>query len=328
MGGGAVAGLLAVGVLGLVGYVQMNWDRTFDGPMPDIKASEDPAVIDRGRYIVFAGAHCGTCHGDSEQIEKGFAGEEVPLSGGFEIIIPPGTFTVPNITPDDETGIGKFTDGELARALRHGTGRDGRALFPFMPFQHLTDEDLTAVISYLRSQEPVNKKQPVRDLSFIGKAVMALVMEPEQPTRDVLASRKQEVSVEYGKYLAYDVANCYGCHTNRDLASGEFIGEPFGGGLRFPSDADPTKIVVPPNLTKHATGRLSRFNTEELFVSRMRAGGMIPLGTRNGKPVPGSPMPWGAIGKMSDNDLKAIYMFLDSLEPIDQDNGASLQDAE
>ena len=66
--------------------------------------------------------------------------------------IPPGEFHARNITPDTETGIGQFSDGAIARALRHGVGHDGRALLPFMELQGLSDEDLVAVVSYLRSQ--------------------------------------------------------------------------------------------------------------------------------------------------------------------------------
>jgi mono/diheme cytochrome c family protein len=324
---GGFFGLGVVGVLGFVGFVQMSYDRTFDGPMPDIKASDDPAVIERGKYMVFAAAHCGTCHGDVDQHEKAIAGEELPLSGGFVIDIPPGKFTAPNITPDEETGIGSFTDGEIARALRYGVGRDGRALFPFMPFQHISDDDLTAIISYLRAQEPVKREHPRREFSFIGKAVAALVLEPEAPSREVHESITPEPTAEYGRHLAYDVANCYGCHTDRDLMSGEFIGEPFGGGLKFPSEADPTVMLVTPNLTKHATGMLSRYD-EDGFIARLRAGTTIANGTKNGLPVPGTPMPWGAIGKMTDDDLRAIYLFLESLDPIDKDNGATQQPVE
>jgi mono/diheme cytochrome c family protein len=322
-----IAATLGICVLGFVAYVNLAYHKTFEAPLPDITASDDPAVIERGKYIVFAAAHCGTCHGDIDGADKSFAGEEVPLSGGFVIDIPPGKFTALNITPDDETGIGKMSDGEIARAMRHGVGRDGRALFPFMPFQHLTDDDLTAVVSYLRAQPPVKAQRAAREFTFIGKAVAALVLKPEGPSREVLKSRTPEPTAEYGKYLAYDVANCYGCHTDRNLMSGEFTGEPFAGGLRFPSEVDPTLEVVTPNLTKHATGMLSKFD-EDAFVMRMRAGTVVAPGEKNGIKMPGTPMPWGAVGKMTDDDLRAIYRYLDSLDPVDKDNGPSTQKIE
>ena len=87
-------------------------------------------------------------------------------------------------------------------------------------------------------------------------------------------------------------------------------------------------MLVTPNLTKHSTGMLGRYNSEEGFVARMKAGGSVPLGTRDGKPVPGSPMPWGAIAQMSDDDLRALYRYLNSLDPVDKDTGPSVQDAE
>ena len=121
---------------------------------PDIHASADPAVIERGRYLVRGAAHCADCHTAPEQRAALEAGKDVPLSGGNEFNLPVGVFRVPNITPDVETGIGRYTDPQLARMLRHGVRPNGKMVLPFMPFADLSDEDLTAVISYLRAQPP------------------------------------------------------------------------------------------------------------------------------------------------------------------------------
>src|SRR5262249_16267089 len=117
-----LAGLGAVLVLVVVAiavYVASPQNLKFNPPLPPVMASADPAVIERGHYVVRNLATCPVCHGDPKQHERTAAGEEVPLSGGFEFVIPPGKVYPRNITPDPETGIGRFSDGEIARALRY-----------------------------------------------------------------------------------------------------------------------------------------------------------------------------------------------------------------
>src|SRR5215471_6398342 len=124
--------LIVLVVAGFSMYVASRQDLTFEAPMPAVAASTDSAVVERGRYVVRNLATCPVCHGDPKQYQRTLAGEVVPLSGGFEFNIPPGKFYPRNITPDAETGIGRFSDGAIARALRYGVGNDGRALLPFM----------------------------------------------------------------------------------------------------------------------------------------------------------------------------------------------------
>src|SRR5262245_26030954 len=116
--------LIVLVVAGFSIYVASRQHLSFDAPMPAVAASTDSAVIERGHYVVRALATCPVCHGDPKQYQRTLAGEEVPLSGGFEFNIPPGKFYPKNITPDAETGIGRFSDGAIARALRYGVGHD------------------------------------------------------------------------------------------------------------------------------------------------------------------------------------------------------------
>src|SRR5262245_33540875 len=74
--------------------------RRFPAPLPDIHASRDPAVIERGRYLVRGAGHCADCHSAPEQHAALEAGADVPLTGGFEFRLPVGVIRVPNITPD------------------------------------------------------------------------------------------------------------------------------------------------------------------------------------------------------------------------------------
>lgn len=302
----AVTVMVVIGAL--TGYVLVAWDKSYDLLCPDCIATTDSALVERGRYLAFGPAHCATCHVPMDNIMAVENGLEIPLSGGWELSIPPGTFRAPNITPDVETGIGGHTDGELARALRYCIKKDGRGLFPFMPFQNMTEYDLTAVISFLRSQAPVRHFVPPSELSFLGKAIVAFSGPPEGPVRPPMDYLEPTTTKEYGEYLAHSIANCRGCHTERDLKTGDFIGPDFAGGMQFEPDAFSNGYsFVTPNLTPDPTTGVIAHWDEPTFIARFRAGRSVQ---------PYSPMPWGAFSRMTDTDLKALYRYLKSLDPI------------
>lgn len=289
-------------------YVQLSWNKKFEAPYPEFKASSDSAIIARGKHLAYGPAHCGTCHVPMNKIEDVENGEIIPLSGGWELTIPPGTFRAPNLTPDKETGIGNFSDQEVARVLRHMVGKDGKCIFPFMPFAELSDEDLIAIISYLRSQPAVNHAVPSTSLSFLGKALMTFgVIKPEGTKGNPPKSVQIDSTAEYGKYLANSVANCNGCHTERDLKTGAFVGRPFAGGTVFPPDVfSEGKTYVSPNITPDLETSIISQWTEDAFIARFK----------KGRVHKGSPMPWGAFSRMDSLELKAIFRYLQTLEPV------------
>jgi mono/diheme cytochrome c family protein len=301
--------VLIVLVVGLFTFVQLSWDKTFDAPYPNITASKDSAVIARGKYLAFGPAHCSTCHVPMNKVMDVENGEVIPLSGGWELSIPPGTFRAPNLTPDMETGIGKKTDGEIARVLRHMVSSDNKFVFPFMPFTELSDDDVTAIISFLRSQPAVKNEVKKSELSFMGKALSAFgMLKPEGTKGTPPKSVTMDTTAEYGKYMANYVANCVGCHTNRDLKTGAFIGEPFAGGLLFvPDPFSEGRSFVTPNLTPHEETGIMTGWTEDVFVTRLKSG----------KIHKGSPMAWGAFSRINEMEVRAIYRYLKTLEPID-----------
>lgn len=285
--------------------VEGRSNRSFDAPYPDIKASKDSNSVARGRELVFGPAHCANCHTPASTEALVESGEEAPLSGGRVFDLPIGKLYAKNITPDS-TGIGAMTDAEFARALRYGLRKNGQALFDFMPFHNTSDEDISAILSFLRSQPPVNNKVPENEMNLIGRAVKAFVMKPVGPTGDVPVAVTRDTSIAYGKYIANNVANCRGCHTNRDLMTGAFIGPDYAGGLAFDDETDSgTYTLTTPNLTPDITGRITGW-TQEQFIQRFRTGKLIQQ----------SHMPWGPFSRMSDNDLKAIYNFLQTIPPI------------
>ncbi|HKE91946.1 MAG TPA: c-type cytochrome [Gemmatimonadales bacterium] len=310
------SGVLLLLIVGLFVTVQLRWRRTFDAPLPDIHASTDSAVIATGRYLAFGPAHCAYCHTTVETGPALDRGEQPPLSGGFVFNIPPGTFRTPNLTPDQETGIGGMSDGQVARMLRYGVRRDGRAAIPFMNYHLLSDADIRALISFLRSQPAVSHRVPQHDVNLMGKAVMAFVIKPIGPSSTPPAeSPPAGTSVERGAYLVTAVAECADCHTERSMVDGHFTGARLAGGSPFEADGNPDLLVVPPNLTPEPkTGRIASW-TEEQFVARFRKGRLIP----------GSPMPWNAFARMTDDDLRAIYRYLRTVTPVEHDPGPSLR---
>lgn len=310
-------GVLLVLIVGLFVTVQLRWRRTFDAPVPDIHASTDSAVIATGRYLVYGPAHCAYCHNTAETSPALDRGERPPLAGGMIFKIPPGTFRTPNLTPDSATGIGAVSDGQIARMVRYGVRRDGRAAVPFMNFHDMSDEDLVAVLSFLRSQSAVSRAVPPHDVNFIGKAVMAFVITPIGPKGTPPHESPTGPTVERGAYLVGSVAECADCHTERSMVSGAFTGARLAGGVPMESDS-PNVELVPPNLTPEPkTGRIAAW-TEDQFVARFRQGRIIP----------GSPMPWNAFARMSDDDLRAIYRYLRTVTPVEHDPGPSLRHKE
>ncbi|HLP19828.1 MAG TPA: c-type cytochrome [Chitinophagales bacterium] len=310
----AFFGLIAL----LVVTVFIRYDRTFEEPYPDIHASTDSAVIARGKYLAYGPAHCAVCHTtakDSLALENG---EYVPMSGGRLFNMEIGKQYTANLTPDNETGIGNVPDSVLARTLRYGVNRHGHAIIPFMPYKDLSDMDLTALLSYLRSQPPVKNKVPAVEYNFMGKAVMAFLLKPEVPTTPPPYSVQMDTTAEYGKYLAYNMANCRGCHTNRDMKTGEFIGLDFAGGMKMPCDYNKNKVYCPPNLTTDAeTSPIANW-TYEQFRDRFKTGALIP----------GSHMPWTMFNRMNETDMKAVYKYLHSLPAIKNETGPYVQKAQ
>lgn len=306
--------LLVLGALAavLVIVVLVRSRRTFDAPYPDITASTDPKVIERGRYLAYGPAHCVNCHTSKAEHKLVEAGGTPALAGGNIFNLPFGKVYTRNLTPDRTTGIGRYTDREIARVLRYGVKPDGRAVLPFMEMQNLSDEDLTALVSFLRSQQPVKRAVPDHDLNIVGKAVMAFVIKPIGPSRPLLARTPAEGTVARGEYIATSVANCAACHTRRNLMTGQFIAASFSGGMEF--RVDESKVIVSPNLTPARAGRINSWS-EEQFVGRFGAG----VG------IPGTHMPWKQFQRISEPDLRAVFRYLRTLKPVEHDPGPTVQ---
>jgi len=273
--------------------------------LPDdgIRATNDPQLIERGRYLAYGPAHCAACHGAPAYEKDLLRGAEIPLSGGrrFDLGLL-GEVVAPNITADPVAGIGAVSDEALVRSLRYGVSHSGRPLLPFMPFAELADRDLQAIVSFLRTAPPVADIAEPSDLSWVGSFAVNVILKPQAPQASPPSEILPERSARYGRYLAHTVANCHGCHTRRSKLTGAFVGPPFAGGMKFEESG---ATYVTPNLTPVADGLLESVD-EQQFVERFRARAQTP--TR-------SPMPWAAFGRMTDDDLGAIYRYLKTLPP-------------
>ena len=186
-------------------------------------------------------------------------------------------------------------DSAIARALRYGVGYDGRALLPFMEMQGLSDDDLQAVVSYLRTQAPVRNPVPPHHFNTARQGRESdRAGEARRPVSAAASAISARPSVETGRYLVESVALCWSCHTQRSQMTGAMTGPRFGGTTGFTESDDPSHTWSPPNITSDPeTGRLGKM-TEDQFVARFRQGRVIP----------GSPMPWQAFSRIAEDDLR------------------------
>ena len=308
-----VIGLIVLAGILFAVYVARTWDRTYDAPIPQVQISTDPAVLARGEYLVYGPAHCVECHGSSfDSLERLANGEQVPLSGGLPIPMGPlGVVYSANLTPDPETGTGRYSDAHIARMMRWAVKPDGRATIePMMPFGNMAEDDLVAVISFLRSQKPVRNAVPQAEWTPMGKVVrtVASTFKPRTEINPPATAPPPGATTERGEYLARYVANCVGCHTPRDQTSFEAIGPEFSGGMEMEPapmpGADPTMWFKTPNITPAKDSALTKFPDRETFIARFQKGG---------RQHAGSLMPWESFARMTNEDLGAIYEFLHSL---------------
>jgi mono/diheme cytochrome c family protein len=220
----------------------------------------------------------------------------------------PGILCIRNITPDPESGIGNWTDGELIRAMREGVDHQGLGLFPIMPYfiyRSISDQDAAAIVAYMRNLKPVRAERPDRDIDFPMSMLIELFPEPLDGP---VAHPDETDSVAYGEYLA-TIARCGFCHTPRQNRGKDGIpGREFAGGVPF---ALGNKVTPSKNLTPHATG-IGTW-TKDAFIARFKQfGDPRPVASVEENTL----MDWSAYAGMTEVDLGAIYDFLQTLPPV------------
>jgi mono/diheme cytochrome c family protein len=226
------------------------------------------------------------------------AGQNMNLMKGF-----PGKVYAPNISPDPETGAGTWTDDQLARAIREGVGHDGRALFPFMPYQDfraLSDEDLASIIVYLRSIPPVHMQQPPTQLIF---PVKYLIRSVPQPLDGTVAEPDVSTPEKRGKYLV-TVAGCTDCHTPQDAHGQPVQSMAFAGGFIFDG---PWGRVASANITPDPSG--IPYYDLAMFTQVIRTG-YVKARMLN------QIMPWHDYRGMTDEDIAGLFAYIKTLKPV------------
>lgn len=225
----------------------------------------DASLVERGEYLARA-ADCKVCHTTP-------GGKE--FAGGLGINLPFGTLYSTNITPDSETGIGKYSDQDFLNALHHGRRRDGARLYPAMPFTSYTfisDADALAIKAYLFSLSSVRAAVPANTLMFPFNQRWAMSLWTAMFSPDVRFEPNTSRSLEWnrGAYLAEALAHCGECHTPRNLAFAVDNRKKFSGavtagwrafnitsnqatGVGAWSDADLTAYLSSGHATGHGT---------------------------------------------------------------------------
>jgi mono/diheme cytochrome c family protein len=257
------------------------------------------SLIERGKYLAEA-ADCIACH--TSQGGKDYA-------GGLAIRLPFGTLYSTNITPDKETGIGKYTDREFLNAVRRGIRRDGARLYPAMPFTSYTlmaDADALAIMAYLFSLPPVRGAAPADTLMFPFNQRWAMNFWSVVFTRDTRFEPDVSQSPEWnrGAYLAEALAHCGECHTPRSLALALDNRKKFAGAVTAGWHAF--------NISSDKTTGIGAWRDEDI-VSYLTIGRADGHGTASG--------PMGeavdhSFSRMAPEDIRAIVAYLRSVPPI------------
>jgi mono/diheme cytochrome c family protein len=273
------------------------------GGLPAV-AQNAGSVVERGGYL-FAAAGCGGCHTDTKN--KG------PVAaGGSPLKTPFGTFYGPNITPDPEFGIGKWSDADFIRALREGVDPDaGEHFFPAFPytsFTLMTDEDLKAIKAYIFTLKPVAKPSRPHEVGFPFNLRFLQLFWKWLFFEEGPFNPEPSKSPEWnrGAYLVRAVAHCGECHTPRNRLGGLEKDRRFAG-----TDSGPEGESVP-NITPDPQSGIGKWSAGD--VASYLATGLDPEGD-----VAGSLMAdviERSTGKLTDADRAAIVVYLKSLPPI------------
>ena len=222
---GALAALaILAAISALVAWRNIAGEAPIEPDARQVPASAE--VIARGAYLARAG-NCIGCHTTA-------AGQ--PFAGGRGVETPFGVVHAPNITPDDQTGIGSWSSAEFWRAMHHGRSKSGRLLYPAFPypsFTKVTREDSDALYAYLRSVKPVGQPNLEHELRFPYNTQAALAVWRALYFRpaEFAVEPKQSAEWNRGKYLVQGLGHCAACHSGRNFLGGTSLNAEFAGGL-------------------------------------------------------------------------------------------------
>lgn len=277
-------------------------------PAQNLTAPKTPEAIERGRYLAENVCGCITCHSKvvegkpGPELVEGFKG----AGRDYEPDMGPKNkgLRSKNLTPDKESGLGAWTDGEIVRAFREGISRDGRVIIPLMPYDKfaktLSDDDALAIVAYLRSLPPVANPMPMEwKGSIVAKTVFRAFPAPVEhpvpnPPTDPLAR---------GNWLLH-AAQCHACHDITDAMLNPLPGKELGGGFCFPGKM---KACAANISSDKATG-IGAYTDEEILRAitegKSKTGRLLQV------------MPWTNFRGLSEEDKRAMLTALRATPPV------------
>ncbi len=304
--------LIATGALAVVA-VGAGWLLLRQGFLPDTPgggaATATSQTISQGEYLARAG-DCVACHAAP-------GGRQ--FAGGRAMPTPFGNLFVPNITPDDDTGIGLWTPADFYRMMHSGVSRDGTLLYPAMPFAaytKVTREDSDSIFAYLMSVPPVRQKNRPHELRFpynqrellLGWRALYL------KEGEYVADRKQSAAWNRGAYLVQGLGHCTMCHTAINALGGSSESKAFEGGMI------PNQNWYAPSLTSNREAGLGDWSIKD--ISDLLQTGISHRGTVYG---PMAEVVYNSLQYISDADIEAMAVYLKALPP--RDSGAPIADS-
>jgi mono/diheme cytochrome c family protein len=264
----------------------------------------DTAAVKRGEYLFNAGG-CLGCHTDTKN-------NGVLLAGGRALGTPFGTFYGPNITPDIQYGLGRWSEADFIRAMRHGERPNGANLFPVFPYTSFTkigDADLKDLWAYLRTVAPVAQPNREHDVGFpfniragmtawkwLNFTAGAFRPDPARPAE-----------VNRGAYLVQALAHCGECHTPRNIMGGLDASRAYAG---TPDGPEGERV---PNITPHPETGIGKWSAGDLLDLLKQ--GMTPDGDFVGGSM--GEVVRNTTGKLTDEDVRAVVAYLRTLPPIE-----------
>lgn len=302
--------IVIVGLAILLTYVKTMLPAV--GDPPNLKVAQTPENIARGQYLANHVTVCIDCHSTRDWTKfagppiigtEGKGGEVFDQAMGF-----PGKYVANNLTPFH---LKDWTDGEIFRAITNGVSKDGRALFPIMPYHNfgqLDKKDLEAIIAYIRSLTPIENKTEASHSDFPINFIINTM--PQKANLSTMPSKSDVLT--YGGYLV-KAAGCKNCHTKEE--NGKVVGEAFAGGFvfKFPDGS----ILNSANITPDKKTGIGSW-TKEQFISRFQMyadSAYVPIAVKPGDFQ--TPMPWTMYAGITEEDLAAIYTYLQGLKPVE-----------
>jgi hypothetical protein len=300
---GALLGLAVVGVV--VKFYALSPDSR---PPQDVKAPTTPEAVARGKYLVENVAACIGCHSPIDESKPG----DPPVPGKIGAGRDFGPFgdapfrlRAHNLTPDKDTGIGGWSDGEVVRAMREGIGKDGHALFPQMPYQTyaktLSDDDALAIVAFLRTLPAVKNDPGVTEVKF--PVSMFIRGGPKPVTTSPPPAPTEKLA--RGRWLL-DVASCHDCHDGVTPHMEKIPGRALAGGARFPVPGKGEVFAA--NLTSDQATGIGAYSDDDILRAlsegKNKAGRFLYV------------MPWSYYSGMTKEDKEALVLALREVKPV------------